>query len=73
MKSLLDGMDEKYSVVLDYLYLQGYSQRELAEKIDLPLGTIKTRCKKAIDILREKLQNENNLLLGGFILIILIY
>ena len=72
VKSLLDGMDEKYSVVLDYLYLKGYSQSELSKKLDLPLGTIKTRSKKAIDLLREKLKKENKLMLGGFIIIILI-
>ena len=72
VKNLLDGMDEKYSIVLEYLYLKGYSQSELSKKLDLPLGTIKTRCKKAIDLLREKLKKENKLLLGGFVILVLI-
>lgn len=72
VKSLLDGMDEKYRIVLEYLYLRGFSQSELSKELDLPLGTIKTRCKKAIDLLREKLKKENKLLFGGFILIIII-
>lgn len=72
VKSLLDGIDEKYSIVLDYLYLQGYSQSELSKKLDLPLGTIKTRSKKAIDLLREKLKKENKLFFGGVIILIII-
>ena len=72
VKSLLDEIDEKYSIVLDHLYLQGYSQSELSKKLDLPLGTIKTRSKKAIDLLREKLKKENKLFFGGVILLIII-
>jgi len=72
VKGLLDGMDDKYSIVIDHLYLQGYSQSELSKKLDLPLGTIKTRSKKAIDLLREKLKKENKLFFGGVILLIII-
>lgn len=72
VKSLLDGIDEKYSIVLDHLYLKGYSQSELSKKLDLPLGTIKTRSKKGIDLLREKLKKENKLFFGSVILLIII-
>ena len=71
-KKLLEGMEDKYSIVLDYLYLRGYSQSELSEELDLPLGTIKTRVKKAIDILREKLDKESSLLFGFIILLLLL-
>ncbi|MDF1698209.1 MAG: sigma-70 family RNA polymerase sigma factor [Saprospiraceae bacterium] len=72
VEGLLEGMDEKYRIVLEYLYLKGYSQSELSEKMDIPLGTIKTRCKKAIDIVRNKLKSENKLMLGGLILILIL-
>lgn len=62
---LLSAMDEKYRMVLEMMYLQGYTQAEIAEKLDLPLGTVKTRAKKAIDILREMLQGEKALFTGG--------
>jgi DNA-directed RNA polymerase specialized sigma24 family protein len=57
-------MDEKYRIVLEMMYLQGYSQAEIAERLDIPLGTVKTRAKKAIDILRNALQNERALFTG---------
>jgi RNA polymerase sigma-70 factor (ECF subfamily) len=74
---LLNGLDEKYSTVLDYLYLRGYTQKELSEELFIPLGTVKTRVKKALDILRHNLKDEINiftilLTLVSLIIIILI-
>lgn len=63
-KQLLKDLDEKYVQVLDYLYLRGYSQSEMSEELDIPIGTIKTRVKKALDILRSRLDKETALILG---------
>jgi DNA-directed RNA polymerase specialized sigma24 family protein len=54
-------------IVLDYLYIKGYSQSEAAEALDLPLGTIKTRLRKAVNILRDELKDEKKLFLGALI------
>lgn len=72
VNSLLKGIDDKYSEVLRFLYLEGYSQSELAEKLDIPLGTIKTRAKKAIDLLRENLSSEKGLFIGFISITLLI-
>ena len=69
---LLKGLDEKYSFVLEHLYLKGYTQKELSDEFDIPIGTIKTRVKKAIDILRSRLKHEKATFLGLFILIALL-
>ncbi len=69
--SLLSSLDEKYAFVLEYLYLRGYSQRELSTEFDIPLGTIKTRVKKGLDILRGSLTKERAYFLG--VLLLLIY
>lgn len=63
-KQMLKDIDEKYVQVLDYLFLRGYSQSEMSEELDIPIGTIKTRVKKAIDLLRSKLDKETALLYG---------
>lgn len=34
--------------MIDYLYLKGYTQVQAAEQLNIPLGTVKTRAKKAI-------------------------
>lgn len=69
---LLEGLDEKYAFVLEHLYLKGYSQSELSEAFDIPLGTIKTRVKKALDILRTKLKHEKKTFLGLFLALVVL-
>ncbi len=71
-EKLLKGLDEKYRFVLEHLYLKGYSQRDLAEKFDIPLGTIKTRLRGALKQIRENLKDEKHLFLGFFLLILII-
>ncbi|MEM6262935.1 MAG: sigma-70 family RNA polymerase sigma factor [Bacteroidota bacterium] len=34
-------------------YLQGYSQREIAKQLDMPVGTVKTKMRNALRLLRE--------------------
>lgn len=57
-QSLLSGLDHKYKCVLEYLYLQGFTQREVSEEFGIPLGTVKTRAKKALDLIRLKIIQE---------------
>jgi RNA polymerase sigma-70 factor (ECF subfamily) len=46
-------LEHKYKQVLDMLYFEGYSQSEVAEILNIPLGTVKTRVKYAVDHLRK--------------------
>lgn len=69
---LLKNVDPKYKMVLDCVYLQGYSHREAAEKLDLPLGTVKTRLRNALNQLRENLRNEENLFLKASLILLII-
>ncbi|MES2830022.1 MAG: RNA polymerase sigma factor [Bacteroidota bacterium] len=39
--------------ILDLIYFQGYSQSEVAEELNIPLGTVKTRLRAAILVLRK--------------------
>ena len=69
---LLSVMDNKYKLVLDAIYLKGYSQREAAEFLDMPLGTIKTRLRMAVEILRDQLKDEKKLFIGILFSILLL-
>ena len=51
-ESLIQLPDEQRFVV-EHLYLKGYTQSELAEEFDIPLGTIKTRLRLAMVQLRS--------------------
>lgn len=68
---MIAGLDEKYAFVLEYLYLRGYSQSELADEFDMPIGTIKTRVKKAVQLLRDHLQGDIAVLHGLLFIILL--
>lgn len=48
LKDLPD--DQKF--VIEYLYFKGYSQAELAKDFNIPLGTVKTRLRSALQKLR---------------------
>ena len=62
---LLGKLDSGYRIVLEYAYLKGYTQQEIADTLDIPLGTVKTRIRAAIGMLREELKGEKNYFLGG--------
>jgi RNA polymerase sigma-70 factor (ECF subfamily) len=50
------SLDEKYSILIDKLYFEGYTQEEVSEELDIPLGTVKTRVRKAMVELRKILK-----------------
>ena len=58
VSSLLESLDEDHRPIVDLLYLQSYTQSEAAKELNIPLGTIKTRARRAISQLRTLLQNE---------------
>lgn len=72
VERLFKNLDVKYKEVLDHLYLKGYTQTEAAEALGIPLGTVKTRLRNAVSILREELKSEKKLFLGMLFLVILL-
>lgn len=55
IKVIVAKLEPKYREVIDLLYFYGYTQDEVSKKLDLPLGTVKTRARTALQILRNKL------------------
>jgi RNA polymerase sigma factor (sigma-70 family) len=56
LKEVLDRLPENQRFVVEYLYLKGYSQSELAEEFNIPLGTVKTRLRLGMMELRSFLK-----------------
>ncbi len=52
----IDGLPEKYRIVVVLHYLEGLAYEEIAEVLFVPLGTVKTRLFRAKDLLRKKLR-----------------
>ena len=56
----LTGLPEAQKQVIILAYFEGYSQSEMAEKLQQPLGTVKTRVRLAMQKLRAILENYNS-------------
>ncbi len=54
VKKMLDVLNEEQRQVVDTVYLLGYSHSEAAEKLNLPVGTVKTRLRSALALLKKQ-------------------
>lgn len=56
VKDIIRNLPDDQQFVVEYLYFKGYSQSELAEEFNIPLGTVKTRLRLAMQSLRATLR-----------------
>lgn len=52
LKGILNKLSDEHKQIILKVYYSGYTQLELAEEMDIPLGTLKTKLRKAIGQLR---------------------
>ena len=50
------ALPDKYQLVITLFYLQEFSYQEIAQVLDLPLGTVKTHLYRARERLKQQLQ-----------------
>ena len=55
IREFVNKLAEKCKTVIDLLYFKGYTQKEVSETLEIPLGTIKTRNRNCINELRNQL------------------
>ena len=55
LKTSVAKLEQKHRAVIDLLYFYGCTQEEVAKILNLPLGTVKTRARAALKILRNQL------------------
>lgn len=53
VKKMLETLDPSLREVVDAVYMMGYSHAEASEKLNIPLGTVKTRLRNALIALRK--------------------
>lgn len=58
LRKVVSKMDEQSRKIIDLLFFQDYTQSEASELLGIPLGTIKSRSRKAIQNLRVILKDE---------------
>lgn len=55
MKDLIARLGDKYREVIDLRYNHNMKHQEIAEVLDIPVGTVKSRINKAIKMLRKEI------------------
>lgn len=53
----LTSLSKDQKDLIEFAYFRGFTQSELADHFKLPLGTVKTRMRTAMSILRQKLRH----------------
>ncbi|MEY2829618.1 MAG: hypothetical protein RIQ33_1476 [Bacteroidota bacterium] len=53
LKTLTNNLKPEYREIIDLIYYKGYTQNDAAEHLQIPLGTVKTRCRAALLELRK--------------------
>ncbi|SFZ92584.1 RNA polymerase sigma-70 factor, ECF subfamily [Flaviramulus basaltis] len=57
IKKFVGKLAEKCKAVIELIYFKGYTQLEASKKLDMPIGTIKTRNRNCIKELRNLVLN----------------
>jgi len=53
LREIVNKLGEKHRKVIDLAYFQGYTQTEIEEELNIPIGTVKTRLRLALRELRR--------------------
>ncbi len=53
LEDLVAQLRPEHREMIDVLYFKGYTQQEAAEALNMPLGTVKTRVRAALNALRK--------------------
>ncbi len=59
LNQILDNMNPRYREVIILRFFNEHSYEEIAEKLDIPIGTVKTLIHRARKILISKISSEN--------------
>ena len=55
-RQALANLSDKERQVIEIAYYEGLSQSEIAQRLNIPLGTVKSRSRQALRKLRQALQ-----------------
>lgn len=57
--SMFAELPKKQQVVIEAIYVEGKSQQEVADELNIPLGTVKSRTRLALQRLKEMLKDHD--------------
>ena len=53
VRKAVEKLEPAYRAIVELAYFKGYTQDDIAKALDVPLGTVKTRMRHALRVLRE--------------------
>jgi RNA polymerase sigma factor (sigma-70 family) len=54
LRGIVATLKPEHQSIIELAYFKGYTLDEISKTLDVPLGTVKTRMRKALSLLREK-------------------
>lgn len=54
VKELMDVLNDDQKFILECIYFKGFTHTEVSEEYGIPLGTVKSRVRSAINVLKKK-------------------
>jgi len=54
---MIKKLDKKYSKIVELIHFEGYTCKEISKELDIPIGTVKSRTRKAYKELRQEVFN----------------
>lgn len=55
LKDIVNKLKPELKILVDLVYFKGFTQQEAADELNIPLGTVKTRLRSALLVLRDKI------------------
>lgn len=53
LNKLVEHLEKDQKIIIDLLYFKGFTQAEVAEELNIPLGTVKSRVRQGVQKLRK--------------------
>ncbi|MFT5580972.1 MAG: RNA polymerase sigma-70 factor (ECF subfamily) [Psychromonas sp.] len=53
LDSIVNNLQEDQRILVEYIYFKGYTQQEVSDELEIPLGTVKTRIRSAVVEMRK--------------------
>jgi len=56
LNKLINNLRPEYRAIIDLIYFEGFTHEEIARNLEIPLGTVKTRSRAAVQSLKKAIE-----------------